>query len=205
MRTFYLFCFLLSTSLVLPLPAMAQEQPAAADRPQKPWYTPAYVVVQHAGLIGMVAAGAGYEFGRHDRTNAELLYGLTPGFGFKSATHTFTARLYYQSHPRPLYGNYQISWLKVGFGISSTLGDQYENIYPDYFPKNYYLWPTATRLLPFVGSSIGREFKGRARPLFGELYAELGTSEVMLIDKLRNKGIAATDIVNLALGLRLKL
>lgn len=203
MRTLSLFCFCLA--LLLSSPIMAQERPATADRPKTHWYAPDYLVVQHAGLIGMVATGAGFDFGRHDRTNAELLYGFTPGFGSKSAIHTFTGRLYYQSHPKPLYGNYHIRWLKAGLGISTTLGDQYENIYPDYFPKNYYIWPTATRLLPFVGSSIGREFKGQSRPLFGELYGELGTSEVMVIDKLRNKGIGVSDIVNLAIGLRLKL
>ncbi|MFC6996969.1 hypothetical protein [Rufibacter roseus] len=195
----------LALTLALSFQALAQEKPDKADRPKNNWYAPDYLVVQHAGLIGILAAGAGYDFGRHDRTNVELMYGFSPNYGIKNTNHTFTTRLYYQSHPKPLYGGFEMSWLKTGVGISMTIGEQFETFFPQYYPEGYYIWPTATRILPFVGSSLGKEFKGSVRPLYGEFYWELGSSEVMIIDKLRNKGIAVTDILNLAVGLRLKI
>ncbi len=197
--------FFIALSLLFPLLTNAQDSPVKADRPKNSWYAPDYVVMQHAGLIGILAAGVGYDFGRHDRTNAEFLYGFTPNYGIKHTNHTFTSRIYYQSHPKPLYGDYKISWLKTGLGISMTIGGQFETFFPKHYPEGYYIWPTATRLLPFVGSSIGREFTGKKRPLFAEFYTEIGTADVLVVDKMRNKGISVPDILNLALGLRLKL
>ncbi|RNI30124.1 hypothetical protein EFA69_11500 [Rufibacter immobilis] len=203
MRSFFTLCLLLSLSC--PFAASAQQDSLKEDRPKNKWYAPDYLVMQHAGLIGILAAGVGYDFGRHDRTNAEIMYGFTPNYGFKNTTHTFTTRVYYQSHPKPLYRDFKISWIKAGAGISMTIGEQFETFFPKKYPEGYYIWPTATRILPFVGSSVGRTFKGHARPLYGEFYAEIGTSDVMIVDKYRNKGISVPDILNLALGLRLKL
>lgn len=204
MKTRLLLCSFVAILVFSPL-SYGQDQPEKADRPKNAWYAPDYVVMQHAGLIGILAAGVGYDFGRHDRTNAELMYGFTPNYGFKNTTHTFTTRIYYQSHPKPLYRDYKISWLKTGLGISMTIGEQFETFFPQHYPEGYYIWPTATRLLPFIGSSVGREFKGKNRPLFGEFYGEIGTADVLVVDKIRNKGISVPDILNLALGVRLKL
>ncbi|RNI28750.1 hypothetical protein [Rufibacter latericius] len=207
------FSTLLLLFLLFFSPAYAQEvsdstrQLASdkADRPKNKWYAPDYVVAQHAGLIGILAAGVGYDFGKHDRTNAEILYGFTPNYGFKNTTHTFTTKIYYQSHPKPLFKGFQISWIKAGTGISMTIGEQFETFFPKKYPEGYYIWPTATRILPFVGSSLGREFKGRNRPKYAEFYGEIGTSDVMIVDKYRNKGISIPDILNLAIGMRLSL
>ncbi|KAA3440002.1 hypothetical protein [Rufibacter hautae] len=210
MRNFSAFCLLFC--LTLSLTASAQDIDTLpqitvdkADRPKNKWYAPDYVVAQHAGLIGILAAGVGYDFGKHDRTNAELMYGFTPNYGFKNTTHTFTTRVYYQSHPKPLFKGFQISWIRAGAGISMTIGEQFETFFPKHYPEGYYIWPTATRILPFVGSSLGREFGGKKRPHYGELYGEIGTSDVMIVDKYRNKGISVPDILNLAIGVRLSL
>ncbi|WP_192822205.1 hypothetical protein [Rufibacter sp. LB8] len=185
--------------------AAAQDTPEKQDRPKNKWYAPDYLVAQHAGLIGILAAGVGYDFGRHDRTNVELMYGFTPNYGIKNTTHTFTTRLYYQSHPKPLVGDFKISWIRAGAGISMTIGEQFETFFPKKYPRGYYIWPTATRILPFVGTAVGRDFKGKTRPLYGEFYGEIGSADVLIIDKYRNSGIAVTDILNLAIGLRLKI
>ncbi|GAB2526141.1 hypothetical protein [Rufibacter soli] len=204
----YLTSFCLLLCLTLPLRGLAQTdtlQVDKVDRPKNSRWAPDYLVMQHAGLIGVLSAGFGYDFGKHDRTNAELMYGFAPNHGFKNTIHTFTTRIYYQSHPKPLYKGFMISWIKAGAGISMTIGEQFETFFPKKYPNGYYIWPTATRILPFVGSSLGRNFKGRNRPLYGEFYGEIGTSEVMIVDKYRNKGISIPDILNLAVGLRLSL
>ncbi|MBC3541091.1 hypothetical protein ACFSC6_06650 [Rufibacter sediminis] len=212
MRHLYVYCLfcclLFSTSATWAQEAADTTRQIPSDkidRPKNKWYAPDYAVVQHAGLIGILAAGVGYDFGKHDRTNAELLYGFTPGYGIKHTTHTFTTKIYYQSHPKPLFHDFQISWIKAGAGISMTIGEQFETFFPQKYPEGYYIWPTATRILPFVGSSLGREFKGRNRPKYAEFYYEIGTSDVMIVDKYRNKGISIPDILNLAIGLRLSL
>ncbi|AKQ46765.1 hypothetical protein TH63_15875 [Rufibacter radiotolerans] len=206
MRHITHLCLLLC--LTLPLQGLAQDDTLKTDkvdRPKNSRWAPDYLVMQHAGLIGVLSAGIGYDFGKHDRTNAELMYGFSPNHGFKNTTHTFTTRIYYQSHPKPLYKDFMISWIKAGAGISMTIGEQFETFFPKKYPNGYYIWPTATRILPFVGSSLGRNFKGRNRPIYGEFYGEIGSSEVMIIDKYRNKGISIPDILNLAVGVRMTL
>lgn len=193
--------------LAISIPSIGQDTLSTAkwDSPKNKWYAPDQVVIQHAGLIGLLSAGVGYDFGKHDRTNIDIMYGFTPGYNIKSTTHSFTLRAYYQSHPKPLFRDYKISWIKAGAGISMTAGNQFETFWPKRYPNGYYIWPTATRILPFVGSSIGRDLKMKDRLHYLEFYGELGTSDVMIVDKVRNKGISVGDILNVAIGLRFKL
>ncbi|QHL88486.1 hypothetical protein GU926_14020 [Nibribacter ruber] len=179
--------------------AQAQEK---ADRPKNKWYAPDYLVLQHAGLIGFLSAGVGYDFGKHDRTNMEAMYGFTPGYDIKHTNHTFTLRTYYQSNPKPLFKDVKISFIRAGAGLSLTVGQQFESFFPERYPEGYYIWPTAARILPFVGTALSKEFTSKNRIHYTEFYTELGTSDVMLVDKYRNSGISMGDIVNLSFGLR---
>ncbi|GAA4306791.1 hypothetical protein [Nibribacter koreensis] len=189
--------------LLLPFLAGAQNTTdSTTDRPKNKWYAPDYLVLQHAGLIGFLSAGTGFDFGKHDRTNMEIMYGFTPGYDIKHTNHTFTLRTYYQSNPKPLFKDVKISWIRAGAGISLTVGEQFESFFPARYPEGYYIWPTATRILPFVGTSIGRDFTGKNRPHYAEFYTEIGTSDVMIVDKYRNSGISVPDILNLSFGLR---
>jgi hypothetical protein len=200
MRHLYiLLCWL--GALLLPAPGRAQD--SFSSNTDRPWYYPDHVVVQFAGNIGLVSAGPGYSFAR-DKMDAEALYGYVPGFESKTSIHILTAKFSYRPWKINLNKDYLLEPLKVGTGISYSIGPQFHTTWPGRYPEGYYWWTTSVRFSPFLGPTISRKV-GNANSLIKrvQLYSELGTNDLALVSYIGNTKLAFTEIWNIALGTRL--
>jgi len=188
---------------VLGMPFLAQAQDSFTQNTSRPWYYPDHAVVQFAGNIGLLSAGPGYSFLR-DRADAELLYGLVPGFQGNSSIHILTAKLGYRPWKINLKNDYLLEPLKVGTGISYSIGPQFHTTWPGRYPDGYYWWTTSFRLTPFLGPTLSRKV-GDGHSLFKrvQVYSELGTNDLALVSFISNKKLGLTEIWNIALGTRL--
>jgi hypothetical protein len=196
------FLYLLLLNLLL-LPAWSQAQDSHTSNTNRPWYYPDHMVVQFAGNIGLLAAGPGYSFGR-DRMDAELLYGLAPGFIAKSALHIITVKWSYRPFKVNLKNGYLLEPLKVGTGISYTVGPDFHTTWPGRYPDGYYWWTSSFRLTPFIGPTISRKVGNEnSRIKRVQLYGEVGSNDLAMLSFITNKKLAFTEILNIALGTRL--
>jgi hypothetical protein len=187
------------------LPTWCQAQDSHTTNTNRPWYYPDHVVLQFAGNIGLLAAGPGYSFAR-DKMDAELLYGYAPGFEASTGVHIITAKWSYRPFRINLKKGYLLEPLKMGTGISYSVGPQFHTTWPGRYPDGYYWWTSSFRLTPFFGPTINRKV-GHEHTLIKriQLYAEVGTNDLALVSFIGNKKLGFTEILNIALGTRLVL
>ena len=160
-------------------------------------------MIQFAGNIGLLSAGPGYSFLR-DRMDAELLYGLVPGFEHQSSIHILTAKFSYRPWKFDLGKGYLLEPLKLGTGFSYSIGPQFHTSWPGRYPDGYYWWTTSLRLTPFLGPTLSRKVGGGFSFIKRvQLYSELGTNDLALVSFITNKKLGLTEIWNIALGTRL--
>jgi hypothetical protein len=169
----------------------------------RPWYLPDHMVVQFAGNIGLLSVGPGYSYFR-DKVQTDILYGITPAFETQTSIHILTAKTAYHPVKVKLNKGYILEPLRLGMGISYSIGNQFYTSWPDRYPDGYYWWTTSFRLTPFLGTSISRSIgNGDTAIKRVQLYSELGTHDLAIISMVNNKHFPVGRILNIAFGTKL--
>jgi hypothetical protein len=170
---------------------------------------PKDVVLQYAGSIGYLSAGAGYELFGNKRGNLDIIYGFVPE-SKGGALHIFTAKFAY----RPFVIRIG-DWAKVypvnpglfiRYTLNNNLGFNFDTVQ---YPKGYYYFSEAAR--PHL--SISNEFqliKGKVLDRTGlkaiSIYSEFNTNDYYLVNYFQNtSALSVTDIFKLGIGIRVKL
>jgi hypothetical protein len=197
MKTIYKFIFLFLFALA---GFTASAQDSHTTNTSRKWFLPDHVTIQFAGNIGMFSAGPGYSYLK-DRINTDFLYGIVPGFEAKTSIHILTAKNYYTPFKINLNDNFQWEALKLGTGVSYSLGHQFFTTLPKRYSDNYYWWASSLRFTPFIGTAISTKVGNEATAIKRlQLYAEIGTTDLDLVSKIDNESLPLSDIINLAIG-----
>jgi len=201
MKTCFIFLKFLVLLLILPGHLFAQDSHTTDT--DRPWYYPDHVVIQAAGNIGLIAVGPGYSYAK-DKINTEVLYGMVPGYNSTTTIHIFTAKTSYHPFKKELAKNYLWEPIKIGTGISYSVGRQFYTTWPDQYPDGYYWWTTSFRLTPFLGTTLSRRV-GNEHTLIKriEISPEIGTHDLAVISYINNKQLPFYKILNIALGTKL--
>jgi hypothetical protein len=194
------------TALLLPLllAIAGFNQADAQERSRvKKWYVPDYAVVQYAGSVGFVSAGAGYNVLR-DRANVDFLFGYVPAFAGGVPLETFTIKFTANLWTIPLGGRTTLHPLTTGLYFCYTPGKQYSSNLPSWYPEGYYWWSEAIRANIFIGGSLDVEIAGAKKLSRLNIYYELGTNEIKLVSYVQNaEALRLVDIVHAGIGVRL--
>lgn len=201
------FCAL-AASLLTPAVALAAEPPtpaapAPADENPHPWYRPRHVVVQVAGGLGMVSAGAGYSY-LNDKVDTDILLGYVPKKFAGSTLTLASAKLLYSPFTVRISDKWQVKPVSVGAYFSYTHGTINDEERGQY-TRDYYWWSSDTRYGPLVGGRITfvRPTKATSRPRNVSFYYDLSTNDLYLQSYVTNtKGLNLGQILVLGLGLK---
>lgn len=157
-----------------------------------------YYKAQYAGNIGLVSAGAGFDF-PHRKLWTDLSLGYLPKH--INGVRVFTISL------KPAYKitegtikNVDMGWY-VGAAVNYSLGRNIFGSMPDYYPLDYY-WPNAFRFNPFTGVRLNMNSSDRKNRTY--FYAEFGTVGYEIWFALKNRNVDFTDIFNLGLGIMVR-
>ncbi|MDX5346185.1 MAG: hypothetical protein LPJ89_00825 [Hymenobacteraceae bacterium] len=198
----YTLLFLLFSAPVLQAQTSSDSDSHASDTERK-WYIPDHAVVQFAGNIGIVSGGVGYSYLK-DKMQSDLMYGMAPGFEDASTIHIVTLKTAYHPFNLALNEKYRVEPLRVGLGISYTMGSQFYTKWPSRYPDGYYTWSTSYRFTPFLGSSISRKIGNQDKAIkMVQLYGEVGSHDLDLASYVRDSWVSAWDIINFALGTKI--
>ena len=207
---------LLLALLLAGLPAVANTPPdttatalapakAAARRPERPWYRPQHLGLQTGGGLGMVAAGAGYEFSKN-RLETDVLIGYVPKHYAGSTLSLASLKFLYSPFRLPVGKKIQVLPLTVGAYFSYTHGTLNDELKGQY-ASDYYWFSTDTRYGPLLGSRVtflAPPIAATGQPRKISVYYELGSNDLYLASYLnnRNGGLGVGQLLTLALGMK---
>jgi hypothetical protein len=182
----------------------AAKAPADA-RPERPWYRPRHLVLQTGGGLGMVAAGAGYEFAKN-RLETDILIGYVPKKYAGSTLSLASLKFMYSPFCLPIGEKVQVLPLTVGAYFSYTHGTLNDELKGQY-SSDYYWFSTDTRYGLLAGSRVTFlaapvAATGQSRKL--SAFYELGSNDLYMASYLsnRNGGLSIGQLLTLALGVK---
>lgn len=169
---------------------------------------PDEAIVQYAGSIGYVSAGAGYEIFGNKRGNLSFHYGYVPE-SKGGELHITTVKLSYKPWLVRLKEWGKLYPFNPGFFASYTFHKDLSLFFPSgQYPGDYYYWSEAIR--PHLSVSTELEVKPPG-PLKNMgiralgFYVEANTNDFYLINYLQNvPALQLVDIFQLGIGLRAK-
>ena len=187
--------------------AVPHDQPAprAAGRAVRPWYRPTHLALQTGGGLGMVAAGAGYQFSKN-RLETDILIGYVPRRYAGSALTLASLKFMYSPFRLRVAEKVQVLPLTVGAYFSYTHGTLNDELKGQY-SSDYYWFSTDTRYGPLVGGRVtylAAPVAATGQPRKLSFYYELGSNDLYLASYLtnRNGGLGFGQLLTLALGVK---
>lgn len=166
---------------------------------------PEYFKLQFAGSIGMFSTGLGWDYGRKEQWETDLLLGIIPRFSSNQAKATFTIKQNYIPWKIPVYRRWSVEPLTTGIFVNSVLAKDFWGKEPDRYPNNYYKFSTRIRFHVFLGQRftfvLDRDIPSRTVTFF----YEFNTCDLYLISAATNKYLKPSDILCLSFGLKFKI
>lgn len=153
-----------------------------------------YYKAQFAGNLGLISAGAGYNF-PDSRFLTDINLGYLPKHINGVRVITFSIKPSFDLIKGKVKST-DAAWY-LGIALNYSIGRNIHGSMPDYYPLDYYR-PNAFHFNPFTGGRMSLNSK-KKNNLF--IFAELGTVDYEMWFALINRNIYITDIVNLAVGI----
>jgi hypothetical protein len=169
---------------------------------------PEDAIVQHAGSIGYLSIGAGYEVFNNKRGHLDFHYGFVPG-SKGGKLNIITGKFSYKPFEIKVKNWAKIYPFNPGIFITYTFHKDLEARFStDNYPDGYYYWSEAIR--PHLAVSNEFQFidagilkKAGLKAI--SLYSEFNTNDYYLINFFQNPAeLSFSDIFKLGVGLRLK-
>lgn len=167
---------------------------------------PTYSKLQFAGSMGLLSAGIGWDYGKRNQWETDLLIGYVPRYS-SSAKATFTIKQNFMPWNFNLGKNISMEPLACGLYINTVLDEDFWVKEPDRYPKGYYNFSTKIRSNIFVGQrftyNMNSDKYSFAKAV--TLFYELSSSDLYIISASGNNYLKPKDYIHLSLGVKLQI
>lgn len=167
---------------------------------------PDFIRFQFAGSVGLLNAGCGWEYGKHQQHETDIMFGFVPKYDKDSHFFTFTIRQTYVPWSVPLFrGKITMQPLSCGAFVNSVLNSDYWTREPDRYPNaDYYRFSSKIRAHVFIGQRYCWNIPRHKRFLSRQISAvwELSTCDLYIVSKVPNKSLPIHEILSLSFGLK---
>lgn len=167
---------------------------------------PTHVKVQYAGGMGLMSAGAGWDYGRRCRWETEIMAGFLPK-AYSDRTHaTLTVRQNYIPWSVSLSDRIALEPLSCGIYVNMISGEDYWVREPNRYPGDiYYGFTSRLRSYVYVGQRLTYLRQGESALRAITLYYELAANDLDIIAKCGNRSLSLQDILYFSFGVKLQL
>lgn len=170
---------------------------------------PRQAVVQFAGNMGLASIGVGWNYGRHDRWETQILFGYIPKYSSSRAKMTMTLKENFI--PWQLYFGHRgcsIEPLTCGVYVNTVFGHEFWRSQPGRYPKGYYRFlSTRIRANVCLGQRLTYDIPERHRHFARSVTAfyEVSTCDLYVRAMFQDRSVRLGDVIGLSLGLKLQL
>lgn len=171
------------------------------------WQTliPTHVKLQYAGSMGFLSFGTGWDYGKRDQWETDLILGYVPPASGDKAKVAFTIKQNYIPWQLPLNnGNFSFEPLTTGLYVNTISGKDFWATEPDRYPSGYYNLSTKIRFHIFLGERLSYQVPANKRWHFKEVtfFYEVSTCDLYLISAIQNSYLKPNDYLKLSLGVK---
>lgn len=168
---------------------------------------PTHTKLQFAGNMGLLSIGTGWDYGKRNQWETDILFGFLPKYESKRAKVTFTLKQNYIPWSISIKdGPWSIEPLACGIYFNTVFGDEFWVNEPERYPKGYYGFSSKVRIHAFLGQRITWVIPPHLRIGTREVtwFYELSTSDLYLISAFTNKYLKPRDYLSLSFGIKLR-
>lgn len=169
---------------------------------------PTHTKLQFAGNMGLLSFGFGWDYGKRNQWETDLLFGFVPKYESDKAKATFTLKQNYIPWSLQIKeSRFSAEPLACGLYFNTVFGDEFWVSEPERYPKGYYGFSSKVRIHIFLGQRLTydidpkRRFTAKALTLF----YELSTCDLYLISAATNRYLRPRDYLSLSFGVKIQL
>lgn len=164
---------------------------------------PKYSKLQYAGSMGLLSAGAGWEYGKK-RWETDLLVGYAPTESYRQDLFTMTLKQNYTPWRLKTSTVFSIEPLTTGFYINAILNDK--NLWgtsPGRYPDGYYMHSNRFKFHIYIGQGVKYDIKKINLPIKTvSAFYEVSTFDLYLLNIFKGSYLKPNDYISLSFGLR---
>lgn len=166
-------------------------------------FIPKYSKLQYAGSMGLLSAGAGWEYGKK-RWETDLLVGYAPTDSYRQDLFTMTLKQNYTPWRIKTSNYFSLEPLTSGFYINAILNDKNVwGISPNRYPNGYYKHSNRFRFHVYIGQGLKYDLKKTNLPIKTmTAFYEISTFDLYLLNIVKGSYLKPDDYISLSLGLR---
>lgn len=169
---------------------------------------PHYTKIQFAGSIGMLSVAAGWDYGKNERWETDIMVGFVPRFDSNRAKLTFTLRENLVPWSIPIGKSpVDFSPMRAYLGVNAIMGHEFWKHNPDRYPDGYYFFSTKFHIIAGFGQqwtlNISRDKRKMWRAV-GVFY-DFSTNDSYVLSGFDNKYIKFRDVFHLDIGVKLQI
>ena len=179
-------------------------------RYRKRWYSlvPTYSKLQFAGNMGLLSVGFGWDYGKHNQWETDLLFGYLPKYDSDRAKVTMTLKQNYIPWNITLgEGPFSFEPLTCGLYFNTVFGDEFWVSEPDRYPSGYYGFSSKIRTHIFLGQRVTFDIPRKKRFMAKSitLFYELSSCDLYIVSAFSNGYLRMRDYLSLSFGLKMQM
>lgn len=167
---------------------------------------PTHSKIQFAGNMGLLSAGTGWNYGRKNQWETDLLLGFIPKHSSKRAKVTMTLKQNYMPWSFDLGKGFSTEPLACGLYMNTVFGEEFWVSEPERYPKGYYGFSSKIRFHIYLGQRLTYEIDRQRRFLAKSVtfFYEISTCDLYLISAVTNNYLRPRDYLSLSFGLKIQ-
>lgn len=184
------------------------ENPANKYEDNRNKLSPRYANFQYAGSMGLVSAGLGWNYGKRDRWETDLMVGYIPKYTTNKAKVCITLKENFVPWNLQLKNrDFYIQPLTSSFYVNTVLSDEFWMNEPEKYPSSYYTFSTKLRFNISIGQRIFYNVPAHIKLGIKSIAAfyEISTCDLYIISAIGNSNLKYTNYLHLSLGIKLGL
>ena len=165
---------------------------------------PTHTKIQFAGNMGLLSFGTGWDYGKRNQWETDLLLGFIPKYSSKKAKVTMTLKQNYMPWSINLGKGFSTEPLACGLYLNTVFGNQFWVSEPERYPKGYYGFSSKVRIHVFLGQRLTYDIDPNRRFLAKSVtfFYEISTCDLYLISAVTNSYLRPRDYLSLSFGLK---
>lgn len=158
----------------------------------------------YAGNMGLLSFGTGWDYGKRNQWETDILLGFIPKYSSKKTKVTMTLKQNYMPWSINIGKGFSTEPLACGLYLNTVFGDQFWVNEPDRYPKGYYGFSSKVRIHIYMGQRLTYDIDPQRRFLAKSVtfFYEISTCDLYLVSAVQNSYLRPRDYLSLSFGLK---